>query len=60
MRGGKPRALHLDKAFDVIRFDEARGGKVVPIRVKAGAADETYVVACRHFAVVLVPVAHAF
>ncbi len=52
--GGKPRALHLDKAFDVICFDEARGGKVVPIRVKAGAADETYVVACRHFAVVLV------
>jgi mannose-6-phosphate isomerase len=51
---GKPRTLHLEKAFDVIRFDEPRGGKVVPIRVKAGVADETYIVACRHFAVVLV------
>jgi mannose-6-phosphate isomerase len=51
---GKPRTLNLEKAFEVIRFDEPRGGKLVPIRVKAGAADETYIVACRHFAVVMV------
>ena len=51
---GKPRELHLEKAFDVIRFDEPRGGKVVPIRVKPGVADETYIVACRHFAVICV------
>lgn len=51
---GKARELHLEKAFDVIRFDEPRGGKVVPIRVKPGVADETYIVACRHFAVLSV------
>lgn len=49
---GKPRALHLKKAFDVIRFDEPRGGRLAPVRVQVGDVEETYIVACRHFAVV--------
>jgi mannose-6-phosphate isomerase len=49
---GKPRALHLEKAFEVIRFDEPRGGKLQPVSVRVDGAEETYIVACRHFAVV--------
>ena len=36
---GKPRELHIEKALEVMRFGEQRGGKIEPVRIKRGAAD---------------------
>lgn len=47
---GKSRPLHIDKAFDVIRFGEQHGGKLDPISIEHGAVTEAYFVACRYFA----------
>jgi mannose-6-phosphate isomerase len=48
---GKPRALHVRQAMDVIRFGEQSGGLCQPVHVRRGAISETFFVACRHFAV---------
>ncbi len=48
---GKPRALHLEKAFDVIRFGKQKGGKLEPVRIRRNSIDETYFVVCQYFAV---------
>jgi mannose-6-phosphate isomerase len=48
---GKPRPLHVEKAFDVINFGEQSGGRVEPLRIKRGPVTETYYVACRYFAI---------
>ncbi|HEY4742679.1 MAG TPA: class I mannose-6-phosphate isomerase [Candidatus Acidoferrales bacterium] len=47
---GETRALHVDKAMDVIRFGEQRGGKIQPVTIERGPISETYLAACRYFA----------
>lgn len=47
---GQSRELHLEKAFDVIRFGEQRGGKVVPATVSRNGVTKTFFTACRYFA----------
>jgi mannose-6-phosphate isomerase len=48
---GRARALHVEKALNVIRFGRQTSGKIQPFRVKRGAITETHFVACRYFAV---------
>jgi len=48
---GHSRELHIEKALQVIRFGEQRGGKIEPARIKRGGTTETFFVACRYFAV---------
>ena len=47
---GKSRELHLEKAFDVIRFGEQRGGKVLPAKIQCDGVTKTFFTACRYFA----------
>ena len=47
---GRARELHIEKALEVIRFGEQRGGKVAPARIVRGGTTETYFAACRYFA----------
>jgi mannose-6-phosphate isomerase len=47
---GKPRALHLQQALNVMRFGEQRGGLCAPMTVTHGAVTETFYAACRYFA----------
>jgi mannose-6-phosphate isomerase len=47
---GKPRALHLRQALDVLRFGEQTGGLCDPLRRERGAVTETLYAACRYFA----------
>ncbi len=50
---GKPRALHIRQALDVIQFGEpaaAGGGLCDPVRITRGAVTETLYAACRYFA----------
>jgi mannose-6-phosphate isomerase len=49
---GKSRELHIEKAMDVIRFGEQRGGKIQPVQTKHGDLSETYLAACRYFVTV--------
>jgi mannose-6-phosphate isomerase len=48
---GRSRELHIEKALQVMRFGEQRGGKIEPVLILRGDATETYFVACRYFAV---------
>jgi mannose-6-phosphate isomerase len=50
---GKPRALHIRQALEVMQFGEpaaAGGGLCDPVRITRGAVTETLYAACRHFA----------
>jgi mannose-6-phosphate isomerase len=47
---GKPRALHLRQALDVMRFGEQKGGLCDPLRITRGGVTETLYAACRYFA----------
>jgi mannose-6-phosphate isomerase len=47
---GKPRALHIRQALEVMQFGEQSGGLWDPVRVTRGAVTETFYAACRHFA----------
>lgn len=47
---GVPRPLHIEKALEVIRFGEQKGGKIEPLSVTRGPLRETYFLACRYFA----------
>jgi mannose-6-phosphate isomerase len=47
---GKPRALHLRQALDVMQFGEQSGGLCDPVSIPRGALTETIYAACRHFA----------
>ncbi len=47
---GKPRALHVRQALNVMAFGEQSGGLCEPVRVTRGAVTETFFAACRHFA----------
>ena len=53
---GKPRDLHVEKAFDVIRFGKQHGGKVCQTGDRDGNAETNVLVECPHFGVVK----HAF
>jgi mannose-6-phosphate isomerase len=47
---GKPRALHLQQALNVMRFGEQRGGLCDPVRFAHGGVTETFYAACPYFA----------
>jgi mannose-6-phosphate isomerase len=47
---GKPRALHLQQALNVMRFGEQRGGLCEPVRVMRRGMAETFYAACPYFA----------
>lgn len=47
---GQARALHIDKALDVLRFGPQTGGKIEALRVERGPLAQTYFAACRYFA----------
>jgi mannose-6-phosphate isomerase len=50
---GKPRALHIRQALQVMQFGEAGaagGGLCDPVRIARGAVTETLYAACRYFA----------
>ncbi len=47
---GKPRALHLRQALNVMQFGEQSGGLCDPVRITRGAVTETFYAACRYFA----------
>jgi mannose-6-phosphate isomerase len=47
---GKPRALHIQQAMEVMQFGEQSGGLCDPVRITRGAVTETFYAACRHFA----------
>jgi mannose-6-phosphate isomerase len=49
---GKARELHVEKALDVIRFGEQRGGKIAPVRIERDGLQETYFAVCRYFVTV--------
>ena len=46
---GKPRALHIRQALEVMQFGEQSGGLCDPVRITRGAVNETFYAACRHF-----------
>ena len=46
---GRPRALHIDKALDVIRFGKQHGGKIEPVGIHEAGAEKTYFASCRYF-----------
>ncbi len=47
---GRSRELHIERALQVMRFGEQRGGKIEPVRIARGAMTETFFIACRFFA----------
>jgi mannose-6-phosphate isomerase len=47
---GKARELHLEKAFDVIRFGKQLGGKIDPVTVDRDGVTKTFFVDCPYFA----------
>jgi mannose-6-phosphate isomerase len=48
--GGKPRALHIRHALNVMTFGEQSGGLCDPVRITRRGATETLYAACRYFA----------
>ncbi len=48
---GQPRALHIDKAFDVIDFGEQHGGKVAATEPGKISNETSILVECEHFTV---------
>jgi len=48
---GKPRALHIQKALEVMRFGAQTGGRATPLPLASDVGERTLLVACRHFAV---------
>lgn len=47
---GRSRELHIEKALDVIRFGEQRGGKIHAPQIHRGPLAETRLAACEYFA----------
>lgn len=47
---GNGRELHVEKALEVIRFGEQRGGRLTPVLIEADGVAKTYFVACPYFA----------
>jgi mannose-6-phosphate isomerase len=46
---GRSRELHVEKALDVIRFGEQRGGKIQAPQIHRGPVAETRLAACEYF-----------
>ena len=46
---GQARALHIEKALEVMRFGAQNAGKVEPVRVQRNSVTTTYFAACRYF-----------
>lgn len=46
---GRARELHIEKALDVIRFGEQRGGKIQAPQIHRGPVAETRLAACEYF-----------
>jgi mannose-6-phosphate isomerase len=46
---GQPRALHIEKALEVIQFGRLAGGKVAPLPMLAEGAVRSLLCACRYF-----------
>jgi mannose-6-phosphate isomerase len=46
---GQGRALHVEKALEVMRFGKQTGGKIEPVRVERNSVTTTYFAACRYF-----------
>ena len=46
---GQLRALHVEKALEVMRFGKQYGGKIEPVRIHEAGADKTYLASCRYF-----------
>lgn len=49
---GRPRDLHIEKAFDVLRFGKQQGGKVTPVGDQDEIARLSILAECSYFAVV--------
>jgi mannose-6-phosphate isomerase len=47
---GRARELHIEKALDVIRYGEQRGGKIQQEQIHRGPLAETRLAACEYFA----------
>jgi mannose-6-phosphate isomerase len=47
---GSTRPLHVEKALEVINFEEQRGGKLRPATARAHGSTIEHFVACRYFA----------
>jgi mannose-6-phosphate isomerase len=47
---GRARDLHVEKALDVIRFGEQRGGKIQQAQIHRVPVAETHLAACEYFA----------
>jgi mannose-6-phosphate isomerase len=47
---GRARELHIEKALEVIRFGEQRGGKIEAVTVARGPMTKTFFASCRYFA----------
>jgi mannose-6-phosphate isomerase len=47
---GKPRALHLQKALEVTRFEGTRSGKIPPLSLHSPDANKHLLAACEFFA----------
>lgn len=48
---GKPRALHVEKALEVMRFRSQIVGRIAPLPLATDAGERRLLVACRQFAV---------
>ena len=46
---GRSRELHIEKALDVIRFGEQRGGKIQAPQIRRGPVAETRLADCEYF-----------
>lgn len=47
---GKPRQLHIERALQVINFEDDTPDKIQPVTVSEGRNERIYLVACRYFA----------
>lgn len=47
---GQPRQLHVEKAFEAIRFGSAHAGASRPLACRSDGATQTVLAACRYFA----------
>jgi mannose-6-phosphate isomerase len=47
---GRARELHIEKALEVIRFGEQRGGKIRQAQINRGPVAETRLAECEYFA----------
>ena len=46
---GQARALHIEKALEVMRFGAQNAGKIEAVQVQRNSATTTYFAACRYF-----------